>query len=301
MLLGSAVACLALALFLGGCGTAPQAELTGTPQVVAVGTYLADIVRNVAGGQVRVRSLIAEGVDPHSFEPTPKDATLLARSRLVVIDVSGLNPAVDSLIKGVVPSGTVVLQAARGIQARRAVGDDGKPGEVDPHFWLDPNNVIGYVQNIRDALTSIDPPHAKVYERNAERYIRQLHALDEWIKGEVATIPIGRRLLVTNHETFGYFADRYGFKVTGSIFQTMGTEGAPSAKQLELLIQKIRQTKSPAVFLEAGTSSELAGEVARETDAKVVQNLYTHSVGPGASSYIAMMQMDVWRIAEALR
>lgn len=294
-------ACLTLGLLLGGCGSGPQTGSTGTIQVVAVGSYLADIVRNVAGGHLEVTSLIAEGVDPHSFEPTPRDAKLLARSRLVIIDVKGLTPGVDSLIKGVVQPGTVVVQAAQGLHARRAVGDEGGPGEVDPHFWLDPNNVVGYVQKIRDALISVDTAHAAAYRSNAERYMQQLHGLDEWIRGQVESIPEDRRVLVTNHETFGYFADRYGFKVAGSIFQTMGTEGAPSAKQLAILIRTIKQTKAPAVFLEAGSNSELADEVGRETGVKIVENLYTHSLGPGAPTYIEMMQWDVRRIVEALR
>jgi ABC-type Zn uptake system ZnuABC Zn-binding protein ZnuA len=99
---------------------------------------------------------------------------------------------------------------------------------VDPHFWLDPIEVITFAENIRVGLTSIDPQGADEYATNTAAYEQQLRALDEWIAGRVATIPASRRLLVTNHESFGYFAERYGFKVVGTVFPTTDAEGTPA-------------------------------------------------------------------------
>ena len=146
-------------------------------------------------------------------------------------------------------------------------------GDLDPHFWLDPVNVIGYVENIRDALTQADPAGEAEYAANAEAYIAELQELDSWIASQVEQIPPERRLLVTNHESFGYFADRYGFEVVGTVLGTGGAGGAPSAQQLASLVAAIEGSGAPAIFLEAGSNTTLAEQVAREAGVQVVTDL----------------------------
>lgn len=174
----------------------------------------------------------------------------------------------------------------------------------DPHFWLDPLHVVRYVQNIERGLSEADPEGAKIYEENAKAYVLRLKELDQWISEEVKQVPADRRLLVTNHESFGYFADRYGFKIAGSIIPSVSTDAAPSARQLAALIDRVKALKVKAIFLETGTNPQLARQVADETGIKVVTGLYTHSVtGPGgpAPSYIEMMKYDAKTIADALK
>jgi ABC-type Zn uptake system ZnuABC Zn-binding protein ZnuA len=296
-----------------GCnGAAPSASTSGeagsgvgasttTSGVLATTTYLADIVRNVAGDRVPVVSLLPMGSDPHAFEPRPRDARAIAASRLVVTDTLGLSPVVDALVKATVQPGTTVLQAATGLAGRKMQQGDEQGGEIDPHFWLDPLNVITYVANIRDALIGLDPRDAATFRQNADTYSGRLRDLDTWIRTEVSAIPAARRLLVTNHETFGYFAERYGFTIVGTVFRTLGAEGTPSAKQLAQLVTAVRTAKAPAIFLETGSNADLADEVARETGAKVVTDLYTHSLGKNAPDYIEMMRWNVRLIVEALR
>ena len=134
-----------------------------------------------------------------------------------------------------------------------------------------------------------------------DAYITRLKDLDAWIVGQVTAVPASHRLLVTNHEEFSYFAARYGFTVVGTVFPTVSAEGAPSARQLAALVGQIRASGAPAIFLEAGTNAALADEVARETGIVVVNDLYTHSLGENATTYIDMMRWDVGRIVEALR
>ncbi|MBI5564621.1 MAG: zinc ABC transporter substrate-binding protein [Chloroflexi bacterium] len=176
--------------------------------------------------------------------------------------------------------------------------------EGDPHFWLDPNNAVKYVENVRDALRKIDPATAVYYGANADKYIQQLKALDQTIRDQVATIPESRRLIVTNHESFGYFADRYGFKVIGTIIPSVSTGSAPSAQQLARLIDQIKATGASAIFLETGTNPQLAQQIASETGIKVVTELYSHSLsdarGP-APTYIDMIQSNVAAIVKALK
>ncbi|MBP7689178.1 MAG: zinc ABC transporter substrate-binding protein, partial [Thermoflexales bacterium] len=174
----------------------------------------------------------------------------------------------------------------------------------DPHFWLDPNNVIKYVENIRDALQKIDPLAAVYYGANAGTYIEQLKALDRVISDQIAAIPENRRLIVTNHESFGYFADRYGFKVIGTIIPSVSTGSAPSAQQLARLIDTIKATGASAIFLETGTNPQLAQQIASETGIKVVTDLYSHSIsdprGP-APTYVDMIQANALAIVKALK
>jgi ABC-type Zn uptake system ZnuABC Zn-binding protein ZnuA len=176
--------------------------------------------------------------------------------------------------------------------------------EGDPHFWLDSNNVIQYVENIRDGLIAADPDGKEVYTQNAAAYIAKLTELDGWIKTQVEQIPAERRLIVTNHESFGYFADRYGFKIIGTIVPSVSTSAAPSAQQLARLVDHIRETGATAIFLETGASPQLAEQVAAETGVKVVNELYTHSVTEAngkAPTYIDMMKYNVIAIVDALK
>jgi ABC-type Zn uptake system ZnuABC Zn-binding protein ZnuA len=298
---------LLVAAEVAGCAGAAQSPGSGSGgaeaqvEVVATTTYLADIVRNVAGDRVPVSSLMPVGGDPHSFEPRPQDARTIAESRLVVSDTPGLSPVVDALVKATIQPNAAILEAATGLAGRTAQEGDEHDGEIDPHFWLDPLNVVTYVANIRDALIALDPQDADAFRRNADEYSSRLRILHSYINSQVSSIPPERRLLVTNHETFGYFADRYGFTVVGTVFRTLGAEGTPSAKQLARLVDAVRTTKAPAIFLETGSNTDLADEVARETGARVVTDLYTHSLGKNAPDYIEMMRWNVRLIVEALR
>jgi ABC-type Zn uptake system ZnuABC Zn-binding protein ZnuA len=271
--------------------------------VVADTGFIADIAQNVAGERMTVETLIPPEADPHSFEPTPGDARSIAESRAVIINSYGLSPAVDDLIKSAGGEGLLVIEAAAGLPGRSPQGEENASDEegVDPHFWLDPTKVIQYVENIRAGLTVVDPEGAETYRQNAETYALRLRELDSWIQEQVDTIPAERRLLVTNHETFGYFADRYGFKIVGSIFASTGGEGTPSAQQLATLVEEIEATGTPAILLEAGSNPDLADLLARETGVKVVTDLHTHSLGNDAPTYLDMMRWNVERIVEALR
>ena len=174
----------------------------------------------------------------------------------------------------------------------------------DPHFWLDPISVIKYTENIRDALSQVDPEGAALYAKNADAYIGKLRELDAWITGQVQQVPEARRLLVTNHESFGYFADRYGLRVVGTVIPSVSTGASPSAQQLASLVDHLKATNAPAIFLETGANPQLANQLAQEIGIKIVNDLYTHSVteaSGNAPTYIEMMRYNVQKIVEALK
>ncbi len=163
--------------------------------------------------------------------------------------------------------------------------------------------VVRYLQNIRDALSRVDPAGEKTYGANADAYIKQLRELDAWVAGQVAAIPAEKRLLVTNHESLGYFADRYGFHIVGTVIPSVSSEASPTARQLARLVDGLKKAGAPAVFLEVGGNPQLARQVAQEAGVPVVTELYTHSLTDGsgpAPTYLDLMRYDVKTIVDAL-
>jgi ABC-type Zn uptake system ZnuABC Zn-binding protein ZnuA len=300
-------AAFVLILLLAACQAGPATVISGGSQlqVLAVETFLADMARNVAGDRLKVDSLIPVGIDPHSFEPGPQDVVKIADSQVLILNGAGLESWLQKVLDNA-GGKRQVITASDGLKSRTP-----GPGEVidvdiqgDPHFWLDPNLAIHYVENIRDGLSQADPAGKEMYTRNAQAYIAKLADLDAWIKAQVEQVAPERRLLVTNHETFGYYADRYGFKIVGAIVPSVSTGSSPSAQQMAGLVEAIKASKAPAIFLETGTNPELARQIAAETGVKVVTGLYTHSITPPggeAPDYITMMKYNTQAIVNALK
>jgi len=300
-------------------------------KALAVETFLADIAQNVAGDRLKVAALIPIGVDPHGFEPTPQDVARIAESQVLIVNGAGFETWLEDVLANAGGQRTVIVASAgltmrepgSAEAAHRHADEEHQQGaaaaaatpsadehaghpdhEGDPHFWLDPINAIKYTENIRDGLSQADPGGAAIYARNADAYIAKLKELDAWIREQVKPIPVERRLLVTNHESFGYFADRYGFTIVGAVIPSVSTGASPSAQQMAQLVEHIRATGAPAIFLETGTNPQLARQLAQETGIKVATGLFTHSIteanGP-APTYIDMMKYNVKAIVDGLK
>ena len=290
--------------FLAACSAQPLQAATSTsglPKVMAVETFLTDIVRNVAGDRLIVDSLLPINSDPHSYQPAPRDIINVSKSNVLVINGGGIETFIAPLLDNAGGS-RLVITASAGLTP--LPDPSGEHPEGDPHFWMDPNNVIRYVENIRDGLIEADPQGGQFYTDNAAAYIVQLQALDAWIVDQVAKIPPDDRLLVTNHESLGYFAARYGFTMIGSIIPSVSSESAPTASQIAGLIDQIRASGARAIFMETGANTELANQISAETNVILVTNLYTASVsdsnGP-APTYLDMMKYNVNQIVNALK
>ena len=182
-------------------------------------------------------------------------------------------------------------------------GDAHAHGDLDPHFWFDPVRVKQAVNSVSAQLSTMDPAGQTQYRANASAYIRQLEELHSWINEQVGTLPEERRVLVTSHDSFQYFAQRYGFEVAGAVFP-VSTADEPSARDLAALIETVEHEGVPAVFTERSISDRLAQTVAAETGATLVGGLYTGSLGePGgeAGTYLDLMRHNTTTIVEALR
>jgi ABC-type Zn uptake system ZnuABC Zn-binding protein ZnuA len=275
-------------------------------KIMAVESFLADMTQQVAGNRLQVETLIPLGVDPHSFEVTPKDVAAISQTNVLIVNGFGLESWLQETIQNS-GSKSVVVEAAKGLKPRNPTSLeilDQDHTEGDPHFWLDPLMAVSYVENIRDGLIQADPSGKDEFNANAATYIRQLQDLDGWIKTQVSQIPADHRLLVTNHESFGYYADRYGFTVVGAIVPSVTSDATPTAQELSHLIDQIKATGAPAIFLETGTNPQLANQIASETGVKVIQDLYTHSISTKngqAPTYIDMIKWNTNQIVDALK
>lgn len=300
---------LGLAWLLFACqSTAVPADQSGAARVLAIESFLADIAQQVAGERLTIETLIPTGTDPHSFEVTPGDVTRIAKAQVLIVNGAGYEEWLQPTLENA-GGERLVIEASAGLASRQPeagehVEEEGHAHGGDPHFWLNPLLVIQYVENIRLGLSTIDPQGEAEYTRNAQAYTAQLRELDAWIIEQVGQIPPGQRLIVTNHESFGYYADRYGFKVVGAIIPSVSSGASPSAQELARLVDAIRAAEAPAVFLEIGANPDLAYQLERETGVKVITGLHVESISePGgeAGSYIEMMKFNTRAFVEALR
>ena len=196
--------------------------------------------------------------------------------------------------------------AIEAIEGLTTEGEDEHAGHghglEDPHFWFDPLRVKLVVNDIAARLSVLDPDGGETYSANASAYNARLDELHSWTEEQVATVPEDGRLLVTSHDSYGYFANLYGFGVVGVVL-SVTTDVEPSAGDLADLVHEVKEYGVPAVFGETTVSERLANAVASESGVKLVR-LYSGSLGPdgsGAATYLEMIRTNVGRIVEALK
>ncbi len=295
-----------LLILLSACASRMNPTATapadGKPRVLASTSIIADIAQNVAGDRLKVEMLLPLGVDPHAYQPRPSDAAKVAESTVLILNGADYEHFIQPILANA-GGERMVIEASARLTPRPAPGD-GVNTAGDPHFWLDPNLVITYVENIRDGLSTADPAGAETYKANAETYIKQLQELDAWIKTQVETLTPEKRYLVTNHENLAYFADRYGFTIVGAVVPSLSSEAAPSAQEMAALVEKIRSSNVMAIFLDAMDNPALAEQIAKEARVKVITDLHLESLTPpdgGAPTYIEMMKYNIGRIVQGCK
>ena len=279
---------------------------------MATTTQIQDFVRNVGGDRVNVVGILPPATDPHDYQPTADDARKLALADVVFSNGAGLEPWIDDLAKNVRPGVPVVpLAHAANLSLRAAEHDEhGEADEEhehpagDPHVWYDPTNVQKMVGVVGDTLARGEPAGAAAYRANVAAYQRQLDQLDQQIKQLIAGVPAEQRKLVTNHGSYGYYTDRYGLELVGTVIPSTSTEAEPSAAELQALIQEIRRQGVKAIFTQRGGNTRLEEQVARQAGVKVISDLYAETLGPPGSdgdTYLKAMLHDTRVIVEGLR
>ena len=293
-----------LALALTACGGAPASDSgTADPVILTSTTFLADITRNIAGDRVQVESLLPIGADPHSYEPVPADVVKINKNKLLIINGLEYEHFLESLLENA-GGERVIITASDGLEPLTMEDEEGTGQLVnDPHIWLDPTRVITYVENIREGLTHFDPDGAAVYQSNADAYVQQLTNLDTWINEQISQIPAEKRLLVTNHDALGYLSDRYSLTIIGAVLPSVSSDASTSAGQMAHLIDLIKSSGAPAIFLDEVENPALAQQIAEESGVKIVEDLHVESLTDGApaATYIDMMKHNVTQIVIALK
>ncbi|HPD06479.1 MAG TPA: metal ABC transporter substrate-binding protein [Candidatus Bipolaricaulis sp.] len=287
-----------LGVVIGGFSLA---SLGAPVAVVATTSIVGDVVQEVGGERVALVVLFPPGTDPHTFEPTPQDLVALSRADAVFIAGAGLEEGLARILSSPELQGKVVDLSA-GLPLR-ALAPDGAHGGTDPHVWFDPLLVAEWTRTIESALGRLDPPGKEEFAARAAAYREELAALDRWIQEQVAVLPPARRVLITDHWALGYFADRYGFIEGGAIIPALSTLAEPSARDRAILVDRIRSSGVPAVFVSPEFNPDLASELARDTGVRVVvlfQGSLSAPDGP-APDYLSFMRENVRRIVEALR
>jgi ABC-type Zn uptake system ZnuABC Zn-binding protein ZnuA len=299
-----AFAVLVAALATAGCGPTGSPSPSGGPlAVVATTTVFADLVANVGGELVSVTSLVPRHGDVHTFAPSPADVRRVAEARLIVMNGLGLDDWLEDLLRNAAADDAPVVALAEdlpGVELIAGGDPDHDDGAFNPHLWLAVPYAILYVDRIEAALAAADPANAAAYAAGADAYAGRLRDLDARVRAQIDTIPAASRRIVTFHDAIPYFAREYGIEVVGVAVEAPGQE--PSAAQIAALVEVIREAGVKAIFSETQFPSELVRRIAAETDAIVVADLYTDSLGdPPVTSYEAVIEWDVARLVEALR
>lgn len=289
---------LPVALALAGIVLAPMA-MAKTVNTVASFSVLADIVKEVGGEHVKVKSLVGPDGDPHSFEPTPQDSQALARADVVFVSGLGLEGWMDRLITASDYKGKVIV-SSQGI-ATRSMEEEGKT-VTDPHAWNSMKNGAVYANNVMNALIAADPDDANYFRQRGSAYISQLNKLDSWAAERFAAIPQTRRKVLTSHDAFGYFGQRYGVSFMSPV--GFSTESEASASDVAGLITQLKTEHIHSYFIENQTDPRLVKQIASASGAKPGGELFPEALskkGGVAETYVAAFKHNVNAMADSMK
>lgn len=297
---------VALACVLAGCSTSAGPKASSRFEVVTTVSPITDIARNVAGNVVHVDGLIPEGVDSHTFEPTPASARLVTKADIIFLNGLHLEDPTLQLAQANHKPGAIIFQLGSHVLTEsQYVYDFSFPksgGKPNPHLWMDVANAIRYAELIRDELSAAFPSGAAQFRANATAYIALLTRLNHAVQAAITTIPPKNRVLLTYHDSFAYFAKHYGMKVIGAIQPADFAE--PSAKEVADLINQIKAEHVPAIFGSEVFPSPVLAQIGQDTGAKYEATLRDDDlpgdVGGPDHSYVGLLVYDVRTIVNDL-
>jgi ABC-type Zn uptake system ZnuABC Zn-binding protein ZnuA len=297
---------LIFAVVTTGCRPTESISQDGKLNVVATVSPITNIIYNIGGDHINLSGIVPEGVNSHTFEPAPSDAKKLAGADLIF--ANGLNledPTLELARANLKDGAEIVILGEQTISPQEYVYDFSFPkeeGSPNPHLWPNPIYALRYAEIARDTLAQHDSANADYYKGNYEKFKTRIEALDEVIGATIKSIPENNRKLLTYHDSFAYFAPRYGITIIGAIQPSDFSE--PSARDVANLITQIKQEKVPAVFGSEVFPSPILKQIAKESGAKYVSDLRDDDLpgvpGEAKHSYLGLMVEDVRIMAEAL-
>lgn len=290
---------VSLFFLVSACGKKSSEPTVGASEkkrVVTTFTILQDIAQNVAGDAAIVESITKPGAEIHDYQPTPLDIVKTQSADLILWNGLGLELWFEKFFEKIKDVPSVVL--TDGIEPL-GIGEGPYTGKPNPHAWMSPTNAIRYVENIRAALTKIDPANAAIYAQNSAAYTERLRAVDAPLRTRLETIPAGERWLVTSEGAFSYLIRDYGLKELYLWPINADEEGSP--QQIKKVIDTVRAQKIPVVFSESTISDKPIRQVANETGVKYGGQLYVDSLtdadGP-APTYLKLLERNAETILQ---
>ncbi len=287
--------------------TQPNAlSQTNMLRVAATVSPITSLVENIGGPRIKLEGIVPEGTNSHTFEPVPSTAKLLSEVDLFVANGLFLEePAIEMARTNKKPAAVVLTLGDKAISRDEWVHDFSFPetgGRPNPHLWTAPNLALRYAELIRDALASLDPDNADYYAVNYGKLKDRIEELDRRIAEAVGTIPPQNRKLLTYHDSFPFFGDRYGLEIIGAVQPSDFT--APSAREVARLIDQVRAAGVPAIFGSAVFSSPVMEQIAKEGGAQFVDRLRDDDLpgepGDSLHTYMGLMAEDVRIMVSAL-
>lgn len=274
-------------------------------KVVATTSIIGDVVSKIGGEAIDLTVLMDIGQDPHSYEAAPRALVAIEDAHIIFVNGLDLEEVLMASIENIATG--VIVPVSAGIEPLELAGDEHNHSGGDPHFWVDPNNVIVWVENIERVLAEADPANHEIYQANAEAYTAELEELDNYIREQVALIPEANRKLVTDHGLFSYFADEYGFEIVGMVTPSFSTTAGASASDVANLVELIEEEDVPALFIGTTASQglqNLAEAISDEVGEQVkVLPLLTGSLAPEGEpgdTYLGYMRFNIDQMVTGL-
>jgi zinc/manganese transport system substrate-binding protein len=268
--------------------------------VVATFSVIGDLLANVGGDRIDIKTIVPAGGDCELYQPTAADVATVASARAVFINDlnEGFEPWLEPLLKQALFKGekVVVTRGVRILTAEEEHPISGRqlPAAIDQHAWLDPKNGIVYVRNIAAALTRLDPAGSADYKARAAAYSQEIRAVDDWARREIAAVPAGKRRVLASHDSLEYIANAYG--ITLLTVNGWTNKSEPSAAELAKLARQVRAEHVKALFLDSITDPRAMQRIAQETTAVIGGTLYGDSLSPAggeADTYVEMLRHDI--------
>lgn len=296
--IATAAALVVGAVVIAGCSSSSSSG--DQLKVVSTTTQVGDFVERIGGARIEVTTLLQPNTDPHDYEPRPSDVKAVADADLVFRSGGHLDEWADDIVADSGSTAEVVdlssglpVQLEGGEEQDHSHEEEGHQhgGEVDPHWWHDPVNVITASKEIDTALSEASPDDARYFSKRTASFDRETMKLDRQIAACIKRIPASERKIVTDHDAFGYFTNRYGIESVGTVIPALTTQAEPSAGDLADLERTIREENVRAIFPESSVSPALAEAVAEDTGASTSYTLYADTLGPEGSNGETWMSM----------
>lgn len=291
-----------------GSNLAPVAREAGQQlNVVATTGQIAEAVQRVGGNRVITHGLMGSGVDPHLYRASESDITRLESADAVFWNGLHLEAGMSGVLERMGELGVHSIRVTDDIDRDRLLAPPEFEGAYDPHVWFDLDLWTTVVKTIRNALIEMDPESTEVYRANAAAYIAQIEELDAYVKARALEVEEGARVLVTAHDAFNYFANRYGMEVHG--LQGISTESEASTADVQKLAKFISDRGVPAIFIESsvpdqGVQAVIEATAARGHTVTIGGEIFSDAMGAEGTeegTYLGMIRHNIDTIVEALR